>query len=268
MPVLGAFIIKTIWWMPPDGSLHGPAADGLLWFNLVVLGLLLLLAQALLIFVFLRRTHPNNLSERGPKGSKGLFSSTHAKKLLWRYELLPLIALTLLYTGLAIAAQRLWAANRFQGASPQALQVEVTGVQFQWYFRYPGPDAVFGSTRAELVNAPAGNPLGLDPADARGQDDIVSSVLVLPAGREVDLGIRSLDVIHGFFVPGMRVKQNAVPGMEMHIHFTPTIPGDYPILCSQICGSGHARMQTHLRVVPEAEYKTWLSQHGRKRAAE
>jgi cytochrome c oxidase subunit 2 len=59
----------------------------------------------------------------------------------------------------------------------------------------------------------------------------------------------------------MRLKQNAVPGMEMHVHFTPAVPGDYPILCSQVCGLGHARMQAHLRVVPEGEYAVWLASH-------
>jgi cytochrome c oxidase subunit 2 len=253
---------SRIWWMPPDGSLHGPAADHLMWLNLVGLGLLFLLSQVLLAYSLFRRNQQNFCSpEREKTELKDLHFFSRAEILFWKYELFPLIALTILYTGLAIAAQRLWAANRFQGASPQALQVEVTGVQFQWYFRYPGQDAAFGATRPDLVNAPAGNPLGLDPTDPHGKDDIVSSTLVLPAGREVDLGIRSFDVIHGFFIPGMRVKQNAVPGMEMHIHFTPTVPGDYPILCSQVCGLGHARMQAHLRVVPEREYEKWLAAH-------
>ena len=117
------------------------------------------------------------------------------------------------------------------------MQVEVVGEQFQWYFRYPGEDAAFGVTRPELVNAAEGNPLGLDARDARGKDDVVSSVLVLPVGREVDLRLRSLDVIHGFFIPGMRLKQNAVPGLVLHVHFTPSVTGTYPILCSQVCGS-------------------------------
>jgi cytochrome c oxidase subunit 2 len=130
---------------------------------------------------------------------------------------------------MAIAAQRLWAANRFEGPSPAAMQVEVVGVQFQWYFRYPGEDATFGATSPRLVNAGAGNPLGLDPSDSQGNDDVVSSELVLPADREVDLRLRAHDVIHGFFIPGMRLKQNAVPGQTLHVHFTPVTPGEYPI---------------------------------------
>src|SRR5262249_39394617 len=101
----------------------------------------------------------------------------------------------------------------------------------------------------------------LDRTDQHSIDDIVSSVLVLPVGREVDLDLRSNDVIHGFFVPGMRLKQNVVPGMEMHIHFSPSVPGDYPILCSQVCGSGHARMQAHLRVVSASDYQIWMTNH-------
>jgi cytochrome c oxidase subunit 2 len=234
-----------VWWMPSDGALHGAAIDRLMYWNLVALSALFLLAHVFLFAAMIRRKR--NSSE--PTGSS------------LKRELIFLAGLTLLYACMAVSAQRLWAAIRYQGAAPQALQVEVTGEQFQWYFRYPGTDGVFGLTRPELISAPAGNPLGLDHNDTHGADDVVSSVLVLPEGREVDLGIRSIDVIHGFFIPGMRLKQNAVPGMEMHIHFTPSVPGDYPILCSQICGSGHARMQAHLQVESINDYEVWLKNH-------
>lgn len=241
-----------VWWMPPDGALHGIAIDRLMWWNLVSLGLLFVLAHILLFSAMLR-------GKKAPQSRPGISM---------RKEWIGLTAITLLYAWMAISAQRLWAMIRYQGAAPNALQVEVTGEQFQWYFRYPGADGIFGTIRPELINAPAGNPLGLDRADPRGDDDIVSSVLVLPMGREVDLGIRSIDVIHGFFIPGMRLKQNAVPGMEMHIHFTPSVEGDYPILCSQVCGLGHARMQTHLRVVSASEYEAWLAGHAPQHAGE
>jgi cytochrome c oxidase subunit 2 len=173
-----------------------------------------------------------------------------------------------MYAAMAITAQHLWALDRFEGASPEAMQVEVVGQQFQWYFRYPGADARFGLTQPQLVNAAAGNPLGLDPADPAAKDDLVSSVLVLPAGREVDLRIRSLDVIHGFFIPAMRLKQNAVPGLVLHIHFTPIAAGTYPILCTQVCGLGHQRMQAQLRVLSAANYRQWLEQREQQHARE
>ncbi|HEY0785202.1 MAG TPA: cytochrome C oxidase subunit II [Acidobacteriaceae bacterium] len=241
-------------WLPPDGSLHGPQLDRLLESNLAVLLALLLLAQLLLLYGVLR-------SRRGVDAAH---PAVEARTSAWRTETLPLLLCCLLFAAMAISSQRLWAALRYQGPAPGAMQVEAVGVQFQWYFRYPGPDGRFGFVRPALVNAAAGNPLGLDPNDRRSGDDIVSSVLVLPAGREVDLRLRAHDVIHGFFIPGMRLKQNAVPGLLLHVHFTPVVGGTYPILCTQVCGSGHARMQAVLHVVPPGEFATWLA--GRERA--
>ena len=134
-------------------------------------------------------------------------------------------------------------------------------MQFAWYFRYPGPDAIFGNTKLLLASPAEGNPLGLDPTDPHGHDDLVTSQLVLPAGREVDLTLRAQDVIHGFSVPEMRLKQNAIPGQTVHIHFTPQSPGDYAILCTQVCGLGHFRMNATLRVLPPTDFNTWLHQH-------
>jgi cytochrome c oxidase subunit 2 len=173
--------------------------------------------------------------------------------------MLVLLAITGLYIAMDFTGHQLWAARREAGPAEHPVQVEVTGVQFQWYFRYPGADGMYGRVRPALVSAPNGNPLGLDPGDPHGQDDVVSSILVLPAGRPVNLRLRSQDVIHGFFVPGMRLKQDAIPGMIGHLQFTPTVPGEYVILCSQVCGLGHARMQARLRVVPQADYDRWIA---------
>jgi cytochrome c oxidase subunit 2 len=229
------------WWMPPNGALHGFAVDRLMKYNLIALGVCFVIAHLwILLSVFKRRRRDD------PQ--------------VWTVEFLPLILLCLLYVAMAVTAQRLWASDRFEGPSLEALQVEAVGVQFQWYFRYPGYDQTFGSTRLQLVRPAAGNPLGLDRTDPHSADDFVSSELVLPAGREIDLRLRSHDVIHGLFIPGMRLKQNAVPGMVLHVHFTPVVAGEYDILCSQVCGLGHSRMQAKLRVVPPAAYRDWLAE--------
>jgi cytochrome c oxidase subunit 2 len=93
-------------------------------------------------------------------------------------------------------------------------------------------------------------------------------MLVLPVGRPVDLVLRAQDVIHGFFIPGMRLKQDAIPGMSGHLQFTPVVPGDYEILCSQVCGLGHARMQARLRVLPQADYERWMGERERSLVAD
>jgi len=232
-------------WLPPNGALHGVALDRLLNWNLAAIFWLFIAAQFLLIVGLLRswsRSHPSG-----------------AGRFLLVADYALLTALIGLYAWMAVTGQHLWAARREAHASAQSVQVEVTGVQFQWYFRYPGPDGIYGATRPGLVNAPAGNPLGLDPEDPQSRDDIVSAMLVLPANRPIDLRLRSLDVIHGFFIPGMRLKQDTIPGMLGHLQFTPTTPGDYPILCSQVCGLGHARMQARLRVVSQQDYERWLA---------
>jgi cytochrome c oxidase subunit II len=247
-PKLSSLAMDSQWWMPPNAALHGIAVDRMMRFNLIALCVCFVVAHLLLLTAILRRKNASETASRLPR--------------FWLMEAVPLTLLCALYAWMAITAQKLWAENRFEGASPEAMQVEVVGVQFEWYFRYPGEDATFGITRPEMVNPAAGNPLGLDVRDPNAADDIVASELVLPAGREVDITLRAQDVIHGFFVPAMRLKQNAVPGLALHVHFTPEVVGEYPILCSQVCGLGHAKMQAILRVVPQEKYAAWINMRG------
>ena len=230
-----------IWPLPADASAHGPALDHHLLLNIYIAAVLLALVHLTLLIGLLSRRRVREPRRR------------------WVVEYLPLSFLIILFAALTIQAEILWASVRYTGADPAALQVEVTGMQFAWYFRYPGPDATFGRTSPKLIDPGAGNPVGIDPADSHGSDDIVTSELVLPANREVDLRLHAQDVIHGFAIPEMRLKQNAVPGETVHIHFTPLTPGTYAILCTQLCGSGHYRMQANLRILKPADYASWLS---------
>ena len=227
------------WNLPINAAQHGHILDSQLLLNLWIALALLALAH-LILFIGLalrKRTRTPN-------------------QLLTEY--LPIAAFTVLLASLAIHSERLWAIQRYTGPDLSAMQVEVTGMQFVWYFRYPGTDAAFGNTKLSLVSAADANPLGIDPADPHGHDDIVTSQLILPANREVDLTLRAQDVIHGFSVPQMRLKQDATPGMTTHIHFTPETPGDYAILCTQVCGLGHYRMQATLRVLSATAFDAWL----------
>ena len=225
--------------LPADASAHGPALDQHLALNLVVALALLVLAHLILVAGLALKRHPK----------------AHA---LGRIEYIPLAVLSLLFAFLTVRAERLWAATRYTGAVPAALQVEAVGMQFAWYFRYPGADAAFGRTAPTLIDAGAANPLGLDQTDQHAADDIVSSELVLPANREIDLRLHAQDVIHGFAIPELRIQQNAVPGLSNHIHFTAVKPGTYAILCTQVCGLGHYRMGANLRVLAPEDYGLWL----------
>jgi len=240
-------------WLPPNGALHGIGFDHLLRWNLDTIFGLFVAAQVLIVLAMLLAA----LRRRNGRGAEAARPRSLAAFLFT--SLLPLMAITGLYIAMLVTSHHLWAVSREQASARNPVRVEVTGVQFAWYFRYPGDDGIYGRLLPNLVSAPAGNPLGLDPGDPHSRDDIVSPVLVLPAGRTADLRLRSQDVIHGFFIPGMRLKQDAIPGMIGHLEFTPEAPGVYPILCSQVCGLGHARMQARLRVVTEAEFETWLA---------
>jgi cytochrome c oxidase subunit II len=235
-----AALLLARWYLPADASAHGPAVDHHLLLNLWIASALLTVAHLILLVGLLlrRRAEPVHL---------------------WRIEYLPLAALALLFFGLTFRAERLWASIRYTGADPAALQVEVTAMQFAWYFRYPGTDATFGITRPQLASPGEGNPVGIDPADPHSADDVVTSELVLPANREVDLRLQAQDVIHGFAIPELRIKQNAVPGQTIHLHFRATTPGSYAILCTQLCGLGHYRMNATLRVVSAEEFVAWTA---------
>jgi cytochrome c oxidase subunit 2 len=236
------FLPDIAFGMPTNGTLHGHAIDRQMVLSLAWMVAIFALSQLVLIVALLRT------------------AKAGAPRFSW-WNAITFLALAALFGGLTLRAEGLWAASRFQGPSYDALQVEVVGQQFQWYFRYPGPDGTFGRTRPELIDAAAGNPLGIDPTDPASKDDFVSSSLVLPVGREVNLRILSLDVVHGFFIPGMRVKQNAVPGSVFDIHFTPGRMGQYPIVCTQVCGTGHYRMEAWLQAINPEMYQRWTHDH-------
>lgn len=168
----------------------------------------------------------------------------------------------------------LFKARAAAAADPEgAVQVRVVAQQFAWNFHYPGPDGVFGRTRPELVDD-VSNPIGLDRSDPAAADDFTTvNLLYLPVGRRALLWLTSRDVIHSFYVPEFRVKQDLIPGMRIPLSFTPTlttaefraITGDpartYEIACAQLCGQGHATMRGFAHVLPPDEFEAWLEQN-------
>ena len=143
-------------------------------------------------------------------------------------------------------------------AGNDAVIVRVVGEQFAWNVQYPGKDGKFGRTDPTLVSAD--NPLGLDRKDPDAKDDITQiNNLNLPAGRPVLVHLTSKDVIHSFGVYELRVKQDAVPGLEMPVWFIPTLAGQYDITCSQLCGLGHYRMRGFVNVQSAADYDKWMA---------
>jgi len=146
--------------------------------------------------------------------------------------------------------------------------VRVVAEQFAWNFHYAGPDGKFGKTVMEKLDVQS-NPLGLDrEGDPNAKDDVVTSTLHLPIGKPVITHISSKDVIHGFGVPAMRLKQDATPGLVIPIHFTPNRIGKYLIACSQLCGVGHAKMKGVVAVHSQDDFDQWLDSEVAKAQAE
>jgi cytochrome c oxidase subunit 2 len=175
-------------------------------------------------------------------------------------EMIWTTATIILFLGLGLMGRKAWAEVRFTPAEPDAVRVEVTTNQFVFNFRYPGPDGKFGRLDPKQISASTSNPLGLDENDPAGKDDIVMPTLTVPVNRQVELLIRSQDVIHNFYVRELRLQQDSVPGMIIPIHFTANQTGHYEIMCTQLCGLGHYRMRSFLDVVSEADYQNFLKQ--------
>src|SRR6476646_2496729 len=140
----------------------------------------------------------------------------------------------------------------------EAVVVRVIGEQFAWNIHYPGPDGKFGRTDIKLVSAD--NPIGLDRRDPDAKDDITTiNQLTLPVNRPILVHLSSKDVIHSFGLFEMRVKQDAVPGLDIPVWFVPNRIGDYEISCSQLCGLGHYRMRGFLNIKSAADFQAFLT---------
>jgi len=141
-----------------------------------------------------------------------------------------------------------------------AMRIHVVAQQFAWNIHYPGKDGIFGATRPELVDS-AVNPLGLDEEDPAAADDITTiNDLVVPVNQKIVIDVTSKDVIHSFFLPPMRVKQDAIPGMVVPVVFTPIETGNWQIACAQLCGNGHYRMLGQFRVMDQDAYESWMQE--------
>ena len=242
------FVAKT-WWLPVGASAAAPAIDHHFATTFILMGIVFVAAQLSLgVLVWMYRDRKDAPNAEYSHGNIKL-------EIIWT------ALTTVLFVGLNLMSSSIWASERFQPADAAAVHVEVTGMQFAWYFRYPGPDGRFGTTRPEIEDASSGGEgaLGLDTKDPASKDDVVSGIMLVPVNRQVEVILRAHDVIHSFFVPAMRFKQDAVPGLAIHMHFTPTQAGEYEIACAELCGLGHYKMHGILKVVSQDEFDKWLA---------
>ncbi len=150
--------------------------------------------------------------------------------------------------------------NDFVTVPEDAAVFEVVGQQWNWKFRFPGEDGVLGTSDARNINDD--NPFGLNVDDPNGQDDILvdDSELHLPIGQPVQALLRSIDVLHDFYVPQFRAKMDMVPGMITYFWLTPIRTGTFDILCFELCGIGHHEMRGTVVVEAPEDFEAWLGE--------
>src|SRR6478672_2367617 len=234
------FFVKQ-WWFPTAISSHAAALDRQFLITIIVVGISFTAAQVGLGYmVWKYRERPAN--------DRAVY--THGSN---RLEVIWTIVTAIIFIGLAVMGQSVWASLHFNKAPVGSFQVEVVAQQFQWNFHYAGHDGVFGRTDPSLIDDSALNFVGLDDTDPSAKDDAVTAALAIPVNRPVELRLRSKDVIHSFWVPPLRFKQDLVPGMEIKVHFTPTKVGKYELACAELCGQLHFKMKSYMLVLPDNE---------------
>ncbi len=245
------FITRT-WWMPEPITELGAQIDSAFMVTLLFTGIIFVLAQVALGYTVWRYGRKHD----GPA------SDTHGDT---RLEWLWTVAAAVIFVGLTLYGYTVWAETRFidqRSTEPSAdrLVVEVTGQQFVWNMRYAGADNQFGPTDIGLIDDAAGNPVGVDRSAPGGADDIMVPEMRVPVNRDVEVVLKSKDVLHNFFVPELRIKLDTVPGLVGKLAFKAEKEGIYEIVCSELCGLGHYKMRSFLHVVSQDEYDAWIAE--------
>jgi cytochrome c oxidase subunit 2 len=230
------------WWFPEAISDHAPALDRQFMITIVVVGLSFTAAQDGLGWMVWK------YRDTGKSGDRAMY--THGSN---RLEMLWTVITAFVFIALGVMGQSVWASLRLHDAPPGSYSVEVVAQQFQWNFHYAGRDNKFGKTDPKFIDDSALNFVGLDSSDPAAADDAVTAALAIPVNRPVELRLRSKDVIHNFWVPQLRFKQDLVPGMEIKVHFTANKVGKYELACAELCGQLHFKMKSYMLVLPEEE---------------
>lgn len=261
--------------LPMSASEHGSHIDWLFNFNMIIIGFVFFVTNACLFYFAFK------YYKSAENKSATFFPESHKLELIW--TVVPGIALTvIIFLGI-----KTWA-NITAPAEGESVVIELYAKQFDWTARYAGKDNELGRRYFRLITDT--NPMGLDPEDPKGKDDIVvRNEFHIPKGKQIDFKLASRDVIHSAYMPHFRAQMNCVPGMTTSFHFVPTVTTEdmrkdpqvmknmaevnqimvergheqaefnYLLLCNKICGNSHYNMQMNIIVDEQAQYEAWIS---------
>ncbi len=261
--------------LPPSASEHGIKIDTLWDANIYLITFVFIVTNFFLfLFAF---------KYRGNTSRKAYFFA-HNNKLEMLWTIVPAIALAFII----IFGLKYWNEIMDDAQDSNKVTIELYAKQFDWTARYPGKDGKLGQTDYKQIGGT--NSIGMDTTDAIGNDDIlVKNEFHIPVGREIELFMRSRDVIHSAYLPHFRSQMNCVPGMITQFKFKPIyttaqyrklpyvikmmdginkqrakegkepVEFDYLLLCNKICGASHFNMQMNVIVDTEKDYNDWIS---------
>lgn len=215
----------SAWLLPTAVSTYGPRIDSIYYFILWVTGIIFVLTEATLVFFSIRYRHK--------EGRKAYYSHGNTRiEILWT----AIPAMILVYMG--FVSQDLWSQLRQTQRFPQnPLVIRVMAEQWLWHFKYAGPDGEFNT-----------------------DDDIkTDNSAHIPLDQPVRFELTAQDVIHGFYLPDMRVHQDAVPGLTSSVWVQANKLGTYDIRCTQFCGTNHYQMRGDITVSSAGDFKAWLA---------
>ena len=214
------------WSLPPNLSAQGQGVDDMYYLILVITGIAFVLVQLGIIWFVVRYRHREGRRALYHHGSDRL-------ELVWT----AIPALVMVFLG--VYSGQIWAQIKNSDALPDdAVTIGISAKQFEWNVTHPGPDGRLGTE---------------DDVEERNR-------LHVPVDRPVVVQLTSEDVIHSFFVPELRVKQDAVPGKTIPVWFTATEPGELVLGCAELCGLGHYRMRARVTVHEPGGFEAWQAE--------
>ena len=215
-------------WFPENVSTFGGDVDGVFWFIFYIVTVWFFLTEGLILyFIFRYRRKP---------GRNAVYATGDTwRQLAW--VLVPIAIVVVLDLMIDIRGADVWAKVKGQ-RPPSDFVVRGIGKQFNWEFVYAGPDGKFGS-----------------------DDDLTTdNELHVPVSKVIHVLLTSKDVIHSFFLPHFRLKQDAVPGRQIPVWFEATRIGEFESPCAELCGFGHSGMNGKVIVHSAEDYQKWLSE--------
>jgi cytochrome c oxidase subunit 2 len=225
---IGIVIGLEIPWFPPAAATQAHTIDTMYRVLIIcTIPIFVLVTSVVLFSVWRFRMRPGEELLDGPP----IHGNTRLE-VIWTALPATLIASLVVYAAIVL--------HDIGVKKPNEITVNVVGRQWEWSFTYPHYLDGSGGTAKPIV----------------------TPVLELPVNRPVNFLINAVDVIHTFYVPAFRLQQDAVPGITTNLRATPTRVGVYPVVCTQLCGYGHATMRTTLYVVKPAVFQAWLAAHG------